>query len=79
MNNVQKNKEIMTRTKQDEVIIKALKCYQRHLTEQISFHNSIGQSDTIRKVLITELHNVEDVLDPLVAAKKKPRKVARKK
>jgi hypothetical protein len=69
----------MTRTKQDEVIIKALKCYQKYLTEEISFHNSINQSDAIRKALITELHSVEDVLDPLEGAKKKPKRVIRKK
>ncbi|MGK7390270.1 MAG: hypothetical protein ACNS60_07960 [Candidatus Cyclobacteriaceae bacterium M2_1C_046] len=69
----------MIKAKQEEVIIKALKCYQRHLTEQISFHNAIGQANTIRKALIDELHKTEDVLDPLEAAKKKPRRVAKKK
>jgi hypothetical protein len=62
----------MIKAKQEEVIIKALKCYHRHLTEQISFHNAIGQANTIRKALIDELHKTEDVLDPLVAASKKP-------
>ena len=58
----------MTKTKQEEIIIKALKCYQRHLTEEVSFHNAIGQANAIRKALIDELHRTEDVLDPLVAS-----------
>lgn len=69
----------MTKAKQEEIIIKALKCYQKHLTEQISFHNAISQVNAIRKSLIDELHKTEDVLDPLEAAKKKPRRVTRKK
>jgi len=69
----------MTKAKQEDIIIKALKCYQKHLTEQISFHNSIGQTNSIRKALIDELHKTEDVLDPLVAAMKKPRRITRKK
>lgn len=43
---------------------------QRHLTEQISFHNAIEQTNAIRKSLIDELYKTEDVLDPLVAASK---------
>lgn len=69
----------MTKTQQEVIIIKALKCYQRHLTEEISFHNVIGQANGIRKALIDELHKVEDVLDPLEAAKKKSKRVIRKK
>jgi hypothetical protein len=68
----------MTKSQQEAIIIKALKCYQRHLTEEISFHNSIGQTNAVRKALIDELHKTEDVLDTLVAIKK-PRKVSRRK
>jgi hypothetical protein len=69
----------MIKAQQEAIIIKALKCYQRHLTEQITFHNAIGQTNGIRKSLIDELHKVEDVLDPLEAAKKKSKRVIRKK
>jgi hypothetical protein len=69
----------MTKAQQEAIIIKALKCYQRHLTEQISFHNAIGQANAVRKALIEELHKTEDVLDPLVAASKKPVSRRRKK
>ena len=68
----------MTKTKQEEIIIKALKCYQRHLTEEVSFHNAIGQANAIRKALIDELHRTEDELDPLVASKKSRRASRRK-
>jgi hypothetical protein len=60
----------MTKAQQEAIIIKALKCYQRHLTEEISFHNAIGQTNVVRKALIDELHKTEDVLDLLVAIKK---------
>ncbi|MTI21127.1 hypothetical protein E1176_08855 [Fulvivirga sp. RKSG066] len=69
----------MTKAQQEAIIIKALKCYQRHLTEEISFHNAIGQTNSIRKALIDELHKAEDVLDPLVAASKKSFSKKRKK
>lgn len=69
----------MTKAQREAIIIKALKCYQQHLTEEISFHNAIGQTNAIRKALIDELHKTEDVLDPLVAVTKKPIGRRRKK
>ena len=62
----------MTKAKQEEIIIRALKCYQKELTNQISFHNSVGRPESLHRALIGELYKVEDILDPMVKRAKKP-------
>ena len=68
----------MTKARQEEIILKALKCYQKELTNQISFHNAIGKTASIHRSLIDELYRVEDVLDPLEKKHKKPIRTSRK-
>ena len=67
----------MTKAKEEEIIIKALKCYQKDLTNQISFHNSLGGTPSIHKAIISELYKAEDISDELEKRAKKS--VRRKK
>lgn len=67
----------MTKAKQEEIIIKALKCYQKELINQISFHNSIGKTDSIHRALVMELHKAEDIMDNIINASKKPKRRAK--
>ena len=62
----------MTKAKQEDIIIRALKCYQKELTNQISFHNSVGRPESLHRALISELYKVEDIMDPMVKKAKKP-------
>lgn len=63
----------MTKAKEEEIRIKALKCYQKELSNQIGFHNSIGPTPAIHKALINELYKVEDVQDAILKNRKKSR------
>lgn len=67
----------MTKAKEEEIIIKALKCYQKDLTNQISFHNSLGGTPSIHKAITSELYKAEDISDELEKRAKKS--VRRKK
>ncbi|GAB4242837.1 MAG: hypothetical protein Tsb0034_20480 [Ekhidna sp.] len=55
----------MTKAKEEEIFLKALKCYQKELTNQISFHNSIGRTASIHKALIGELYRAQDLSDAI--------------
>ena len=55
----------MTKAQEEETILKALKCYQKELTSQITFHNSIGKTTSIHKALISELYKAEDLSDTI--------------
>lgn len=63
----------MTKAKEEEIIIKALKCYQKELTNQISFHNSLGGTPSIHKAIISELYKAEDISDAMEKNKRNSR------
>ena len=53
----------MINGKQKEIIMRALKAYQKQLTAQIEFHNGIEQVASVRTPLTAELYRVWDLLD----------------
>lgn len=53
----------MINGKQKEIIVRALKAYQKQLTAQIEFHNGIEQVASVRTPLIAELKRVWELLD----------------